>query len=188
MIGAAMRSSSVTEQQTGSSVPPHLLPIEFSKGWSVSKEQILALYDRNVLSWLDRRPDQLALVLQAVDDGRVRFLYTHILDDELRRPPREEMARLTALRERLGGEYVPTRGWVWNVSGKFNESKFFDDKVADLYNTLRVAEPDDEGRINNARDALLTLTADDEDAVMLSDDIRLVSRGQGPGHRCCTSR
>jgi hypothetical protein len=141
----------------------------------------LALYDRNILSWLDAHPDELAVVLRALDEGRARFVYTHILDDELRPPDPAEMVRLTALRERLGGEYVPTAGWVWNVSSKFNEDKFWDDKLADLYNALRVAGPDEEGRINNARDALLTLTADCEGAVMVSNDIDLVNRAQVHG-------
>jgi hypothetical protein len=92
------------------------------------------------LGWLDGRPAELAVVLQALDEARLGFIYTHILDDELRPPDPEEMARLTALRERLGGDYVPAAGWVWNVSSKFNEDKFFGDEVADLYNVLRVAE------------------------------------------------
>jgi hypothetical protein len=147
----------------------------------VTADPILALYDRNVLSWLDERPAELAAVLQALDEGRVRFIYTHILDDELHPPDPEEMARLTALRERLGGDYVPAAGWVWNVSSKFNEDKFFGDEVADLYNVLRVAEPDEEGRINNVRDALLTFTADGEGAVMVSNDTDLVKRAKAQG-------
>lgn len=67
----------------------------------MTADPILALYDRNVLSWLDERPAELAVVFQALDEGRVRFIYTHILDDELHPPDPEEMARLTALRERL---------------------------------------------------------------------------------------
>jgi hypothetical protein len=147
----------------------------------VPSQPITALYDRNVLSWLDSRPNELTVVVQALDEGRLRFIYTHILDDELRPPDPEDMARLTALRERLGGEYVATTGWVWNVSSTFNEDKFWDDKLAELYNALRVAEPNEEGRINNARDALLTLTADGEGAVMVSDDIDLVKRAQAHG-------
>jgi hypothetical protein len=88
----------------------------------VTADPILALYDRKVLSWLDERPAELAVVLQALDEGRVRFIYTHILDDELHPPDPEEMARLTALRERLGGDYVPAAGWVWNVSSKFTRT------------------------------------------------------------------
>jgi hypothetical protein len=90
------------------------------------------------------------------------------------------MARLIALRERLGGDYAPAAGWVWNVS-KFNEDKFFGDEVADLYGVLRVAEPNEEGRINNARDAVLTLTADGERAVMVSNDTDLVKRAKAQG-------
>jgi hypothetical protein len=45
-----------------------------------------------------------------------------------------------------------------------------------IYNVLRVAEPDEEGRITNARDALLTLTADGEGAVTVSNDTDLVMR------------
>jgi hypothetical protein len=100
----------------------------------VTADPILALYDCDVLSWLDERPAELAVVLKALDEGRVRFINTHILDDELHPPDPEEIARLTALRERLGGDYVPAAGWVWNVSSKFNEDKFFGDAVADLYN------------------------------------------------------
>jgi hypothetical protein len=102
----------------------------------VTADPILALYDRNVLSWLDERPAELAVVLQALDEAIVRFIYTHILDNELHPPDPDEMARLTALRERLGGDYVPAAGWVWNVSSKFNEDKFFADEVADLYITF----------------------------------------------------
>jgi hypothetical protein len=59
--------------------------------------------------------------------------------------------------------------------------KFFGDEVADLYNVLRVAEPDEEGRITNARDALLTLTADGEGAVTVSNDTDLVKRAKAQG-------
>jgi hypothetical protein len=144
-------------------------------------QPILALYDRNVLSWLDKRPYQLAVVLKALDEGRLRFIYTHILDDELKPPTIEEIERLTALRERLGGEEVQTAAWVWDVSSKFNQDKFASDELSDLYDALRVAGPDREGRINNARDALLTLTADGKGAVMVSDDIDLVKRAQAHG-------
>lgn len=147
----------------------------------VPAQPITALYDRNVLSWLDKRPDDLALVLQAVEEGRLRFIYTHILDDELKPPTVEEMERLTALRQRLGGEEVQTAAWVWDVSSTFNQDKFASDELAELYNALRVAGPDEEGQINNVRDALLTLTADGEGAVMVSDDIDLVKRAQAHG-------
>jgi hypothetical protein len=56
----------------------------------VTADPILALYDCDVLSWLDERPAELAVVLKALDEGRVRFINTHILDDELHPPDPED--------------------------------------------------------------------------------------------------
>jgi hypothetical protein len=53
----------------------------------VTADPILALYDRNVWSWLDERPAELAVVLQALDEGRVRFIYTRILDEAFSESP-----------------------------------------------------------------------------------------------------
>jgi hypothetical protein len=117
-----------------------------------------ALYDRNVLSWLDQQPEEQVVVLQARDEGRLNLIYTHILEDELKPTDPEEARRLNTLRERLGGEFVLTPGMAFDIS-RFDQSTLFSDEDAATYDVLRVAEASGEGSDNNARDALLTLTA-----------------------------
>jgi hypothetical protein len=41
----------------------------------MSIQPITALYDRTLLTWLDKRPDELAVFLRALDEGRLRFVY-----------------------------------------------------------------------------------------------------------------
>ena len=88
--------------------------------------------------------------IRVADSGLIR---THILADELRPPDPGEAARLDALRRELQGEAVPTRGFAFDVS-RLNQAQPFSEEDAALYDRLRVAQPDQPGRINNARDAL----------------------------------
>jgi hypothetical protein len=70
-------------------------------------DPILALLDRDALGWLDEHRDALEVIRQARDEGRLRFVHTHILADELK-PPAADVERLNALRQELKDGSVTT--------------------------------------------------------------------------------
>jgi hypothetical protein len=132
---------------------------------------VTALFDRNVLSWLDARPPELDVVRRAVTDGRLQLIDTHLLADELNPPDVEERDRLDALRVELQGRAVPTQGFVIGVS-RLDQGTIISEDDAAVYDTLTVNNP------RHAEDALLALTANREGAVLVTGDHKLIGRAK----------
>jgi hypothetical protein len=130
--------------------------------------RIVALFDGHVLDWLLDQPADLATILRALGDGRLRLIHTHLLRDEPdATPDLEKRARLAAVRDQLVGEYVPTAGFVFDV-GRFDEAGFFSDEGARRYTEELTTEDLETGGRRHAEDALLALTAESEDAVLVT--------------------
>jgi predicted nucleic acid-binding protein len=138
-------------------------------------EPILALFDGNVLDWLYKQPAELRTVREALEEGRLRLVSTHILDDEAGASTDPKvLAFKPALAREVEGERLPTRGFVFDIS-RFDQAALFSEPDADLFDTLSVENP------NNAEDALLALTADREGAVLVTEDKDLRKRAKRHG-------
>lgn len=138
-------------------------------------ETILALFDGNALDWLYKRPAELRTVREALEEGRLRLVSTHILDDEAGASTDPKvLAFKPALAREFEGERVPTRGFVLGLS-RIGQAGLFSEPDADLFHTLSVRNP------KNLEDALLALTADREGAVLVTDDVKLTGRAKRQG-------
>ena len=107
-------------------------------------------------------------------DGRLRFVETHILADELHPPNPMDLKRLDALRQELEGDDVPTRGFVLGVS-RLDHAALFSDDDRDRFDSLAVQNP------RNAEDALLAHTADGVGAILVTKDKKATRRATREG-------
>lgn len=127
-------------------------------------EVVVAVLDGNVLDYLLDTPGALGVVQAAQRAGRLRLLRTHVMRDELGGMPVTKGDRWAQLREieaALTFEDVPMAGFVLDLS-RLDRAAPFDDTSE--YETLTKGNPRD------AKDALLSLTAQNNGAVLVTDD------------------
>ncbi len=122
---------------------------------------IVALLDGNVLDYFLDHPDELDATVRAVEEGRVQFLETHILADELPQSDAMRRSELQAVVKLLQAEHIPTTGLVLDVS-RLDMASLHDDKQASEYRTFTAGNP------RHAEDALLAMTARTFGAILVT--------------------
>ena len=146
-----------------------------------SPTPIVALFDGNVLDWLIDQPADLATIRQSLEDGRLQLIHTHLLRDEPdATPDPEKRAKLAAVRDLLVGQYVPTTGFVSDVS-RADEAEFFSEEVARRFDERLTTENPNTGGRDHTEDALLAMTAEAEGAVLVTDNPRLTNMATEQG-------
>ncbi|MFD9221036.1 type II toxin-antitoxin system VapC family toxin [Streptomyces sp. NPDC060064] len=130
-----------------------------------------AVLDSNAVDPIIDLPGAYSVVSAAVDEGRVELLITHILEEEVAATPDPE--RRAKLQQVLGlGRPVPTGAFVFDVS-KFDLAAWGDNEPS--VEALR------SGNIGNTNDALIGITADSEQATLVTKDDRLTKRARELG-------
>lgn len=133
---------------------------------------LAALFDSHVLDHLADSPDDLATLLQAQREGYLRLISTHILRDEIdamlvdrQGAPtdahRPRWRQLDAVLKALSFDVRPTAGFVLDAS-RLDMAALGSE--GDGYDELSV------NNIKNTEDALLTLTAERDGAMFVTND------------------
>lgn len=128
-----------------------------------------AVLDSNAVDLLIDLPGAYETLRTAVDDGRLRLLFTHINIDELAVvPDAERRSRLLLAMVDLG-QLVPTGACVADVS-RLNFARLMED--VDAVEALR------SGNIDHTRDALIAATAIFEKCALVTNDKRLAGQAR----------
>jgi hypothetical protein len=138
---------------------------------------IKALFDGHVLDFLADDSEALRVVLDALDDGRLALVYTHVLQDELNAMPAEKAekwARLEALRSRLAGQHVTTAFMAPGIS-KIGQARLASWDDMEIIQRLIVGNP------KHMEDALLAMTARAENATLITCDRSFRNRAISEG-------
>jgi predicted nucleic acid-binding protein len=137
-----------------------------------------AVLDSNAVDPLIDLPGAYETLRTAVDDGRLRLLFTHINIDELAVVSDvERRSRLLLAMVDLG-QLVPTGACVADVS-RLNFARLMED--VDAVEALR------SGNIDHTRDALIAATAIFEKCALVTNDKRLAGRARERGIEVLTT-
>lgn len=134
----------------------------------------VAVLDCNAVDAIADEEGLYPRVLEAVEAGRLRLLWTHVTVDELAVIPDEERrARLLTIAASLA-VLVPTGSAVWDFS-RLDFSRWGSDDDTDGLEAFR------QGRLKDTRDALVSSTARYEQAAVCTRDKGMTAKAIAGG-------
>ncbi len=135
--------------------------------------------DSNAVDPLIDLPRAYETLRAAVDDGRLRLLFTHVTIDEFTAVSDVDRRSRLLLAVVDLGQLVPTGACVADVS-RVNFARVIED--VDAVDALR------SGNIDHTRDALIAATAIFEKCALVTNDKRLAARARERGIEVITTR
>ena len=138
--------------------------------------------DTTAVNDLADTPAVLEAAQQAHALGRVVFIVSHVIHDELSAthdPIRRDLLLKTW--EAMPKVVVPTRGAIWDIS-KLDQMRFGDGSESGV--TLDEVRPDGEPRDETHEDALIATTASGDADVLVTNDGGLATKVRDSRARC----
>jgi rRNA-processing protein FCF1 len=144
-------------------------------GVSCDDALVKVLLDGNVIDFLADDLEARKIVEDALARGRLTLIQTHILRDELNQIPNaKKRARLKPIRALLGGESVPTVGFVLGFS-RLGAAALADDETNETLGALMGDNP------RQVADSLLITTAKANEAILVTNDRQARRRARRQG-------